>query len=225
MRVVLRCPSCNLTADQFTVELLPKNDCVYEIDCPRGHRLRANILYHEFQKLFEVAVNALADDYYREAVGSFAASYEQFIKLFIHIVMKANGTDDAGLAEGWNKISRQSERQLGAFVVLFVLEFSTQPLLLPNLQVELRNRVVHQGYFPTKEECQKYGSVVLDSIRKTIRAFYESEKHKSELIRSITIRATSPRMVQTFITMPTLSLERTGGRATTLRRLTRCWST
>ena len=186
MKVFLHCPSCDFAAAKlFSVELLPKNDCVYEIECPKGHRFLANILYHEFQKLFEVAVNALADDYYREAVGSFAASYERSMELFIRIVMKANGTPDDELANAWKKISRQSERQLGAFIMLFVLEFGTQPPLLANAQIELRNHVIHQGYFPTKEECLKYGRAVLDSIRQTIRVLSDSKKHQVELIRSI----------------------------------------
>ena len=154
MRVFLSCPSCDFeTANQFSLELIPKNDSVYEIGCPNGHRFSANILYHEFQKLFEVAVNALADDYYREAVSSFAASYERFMELFIRIVMKANKTTDDELANGWKKISRQSERQLGAFIILFVLEFGTQAPLLANADIELRNRVIqfmHEECFPHK---------------------------------------------------------------------------
>jgi hypothetical protein len=186
MKVFLCCPSCTFEeADLFTVDLLPKNDCVYDIQCPNGHHFTANILYHEFQKLFEVAVNALADDYHREAVGSFAASYERFMELFIRIVMKANGTPDDELANAWKKISRQSERQLGAFVILFALEFGTQPPLLANAEIELRNKVIHQGYFPTKEECLKYGRAVLDAIRQTIRVLSDSKEHQVELIRSI----------------------------------------
>lgn len=186
MKIVLYCPSCDpVSAGNFTVDLLFKNDCSYELECPKGHRFRANVLYHEFQKLFEVAVNALADDYYREAVGSFAASYERFMELFVRIAMKANKTDSDELKKGWKKISRQSERQLGAFIILFVLEFGTQPPLLASAQIELRNNVVHQGYFPTKEESLKYGGAVLDSIRQTIRVLYASEKHNPELIGSI----------------------------------------
>ena len=184
MKIFLRCPSCNLE-EQFTIELLPKNDCVYEVSCPKGHSFRANILYHEFEKLFEVAVNALADDYLREALGSFAASHERFMELFIRIAMKTNGVNDEQLKDTWKKISRQSERQLGAFIVLFVWEFGTQPPLLTPGLIELRNKVVHQGYFPTKDECLKYGKAVLDSIRQTIRILYYSEKHNPELIRSI----------------------------------------
>jgi len=185
MRVALFCPSCDHATAHFTAELLPKNDSMYEIECPNGHRFFANILYHEFQKLFEVAVNALADDYYRESVGSFAASYERFLELFIRIVMKANGTDNDELAKGWKKVSRQSERQLGAFIYLFLLEFGAQPPLLGQAQIELRNKVVHQGYFPTKDECVKYGGAVLDSIRQAIRVLHSSKQHQPELVRSI----------------------------------------
>lgn len=186
MRVFLLCPSCDPSiTEQFAIELLPKNDCVYEIECPKGHRFRANIFYHEFQKLFEVAVDSLANDYYREAVGSFAASYERFMELFIRIVMKANDTPDNEIANGWKKISRQSERQFGAFIILFVIEFGTQPPLLSNAETELRNKVIHQGYFPSKEECLKYGRAVLDSIRQTTQVLYDSKKHQVHLFGSI----------------------------------------
>jgi hypothetical protein len=191
MRVFLLCPACDpKLAEQFAVELLPKNECVYEIDCPNGHRFMANIFYHEFQKLFEVAVNSLADNYYREAVGSFAASYERFMELFIRIVMKANGTSDTELADGWKKISRQSERQLGAFILLYIIEFGGQAPVLANVYIELRNKVIHQGYFPTREECLKYGRAVLDSTRQTIQILYDSSKHQEHLIRSINNQGT-----------------------------------
>jgi hypothetical protein len=185
MRVFLICPSCHHATASFTAELLPKNDSVYEIECPNGHRFFANILYHEFQKLFEVAVNALADNYYRESVGSFAASYERFLELFIRIVMKTKGTDDDKLAKGWKKVSRQSERQLGAFIFLYLMEFGDLPPLLGQAQIELRNKVIHQGYFPTKDECVNYGGAVLDSIRQAIRVLDSSKQHQPELHRSI----------------------------------------
>jgi len=185
MEVSLSCSVCRPFQGQFTVKVLPKNDCVYEFECPSGHQFTANILYHDFQKLFEVAVNALADDYYREAVGSFAASYERFMELSIRIIMKANGVDAENLESGWKAIARQSERQLGAFIFLFLREFSRRPQLLTDRQVQLRNKVIHQGYFPDREECLKYGTEVLESIRSTIHALYSSDIHKDALIGSI----------------------------------------
>jgi hypothetical protein len=186
MKIHINCPECSAELQRlFAVDLEPKNDCVYEIECPRGHRFRANVLYHEFQKLFEVAVNALADNYYREAIGSFAASYERFMELFIRIVMKANGIPDEAVVQGWKKVSRQSERQLGAFIILFIAEFKENPRLISETHVNLRNKVVHQGYFPTREECITYGTSVLSFIQETITLLHDSEKHQSELIGSI----------------------------------------
>jgi hypothetical protein len=155
------------------------------MECPSGHRFTANILYHDFQKLFEVAVNALADDYYREAVGSFAACYERFMELSIRIIIKANGVDAEKLESGWKAVACQSERQLGAFIFLFLVEFGRRPQLLTEKQVQLRNKVIHQGYFPDRDECLKYGAEVLESVRSTIDALYSSVIHKDALIGSI----------------------------------------
>jgi hypothetical protein len=187
MKVGMSCPDCHgKFHQQFFVELAPKNDCTYEINCPRGHRFRADILYHEFQKLFEVAINALIDGYYREAVGSFTASYERFMELFIRIVAKAHGVDEQTINSTWKSISRQSERQLGAFALLFMLEFKVRPNLLKDKpHIELRNQVVHQGYFPTREQCMAYGEAVLLFIRGAIGRLHHSDKYRDELIRSI----------------------------------------
>ena len=104
MRIVLDCPTCvGALQRPFSVSLRPKNDCVYEIECPNGHRFCANVLYHEFQKLFEVGVNALADDYLRESVGSFAASYERSLELFIRVLLRAQKVDEKVIAGTWKK--------------------------------------------------------------------------------------------------------------------------
>jgi hypothetical protein len=111
MKIDVIRPQCNPgVLESFSLEVRPKNDCVYEINCPHGHRFTANVLYHEFQKLFEVAIAALVDEYFREAIGSFTASYERFMELFIRIVMRANGIDDNIIDKSRKKVSSQSER-------------------------------------------------------------------------------------------------------------------
>ena len=186
MKARLFCPYCARTNDtEFTAHFIPKNDNRYQFTCPAGHHFEATIVYHEFQKLFEIAIEMLSSDYYREAIASFAASYERFMELFIRIVMRANKIENEVTDKAWKNISHFSERQFGAFIVLFALEFSTQPNLLSNTLIRLRNQVIHQGYFPTKEECISYGSAVLDFIRATIKRLHASEKHHDELIRSI----------------------------------------
>ena len=189
MRVNMWCPECGGDKLGFVLELPQKNDCVYEVECPHGHQFRANILHHEFQKLFEIAVDAIVDGNYREAIGSFAASYERFIELFVRVVLKSAGTGGNEVGKGWKLVARQSERQLGAFVFVYLLQFKTAPVLLHKDFVTLRNDVVHQGYFPDKKECSDYGSAVLDFIRANIKLLYESDEHRNELSRSINDKA------------------------------------
>ena len=184
MRIEIHCPECGLE-HRFVLHLLPKNDCAYELKCPRGHTFMANVLYHEFQKLFEIAIDSLANQQYRESIGSFAASYERFMELFIRIVMRAAAIDSNLVVSAWKKIEKQSERQLGAFIYLYMVEFKQMPPLLNDKLVNVRNRVIHQGYFPDEKECMSYGKSVLQCIQNTIGLIYSSEKLRDELIKAI----------------------------------------
>ena len=186
MQVNLLCPLCGpANATPFALDLAPKNDCLYEISCPCGHTVEANVLYHEFQKLFEVAVDALADNYMREAIGTFAASYERFLELFIRIVLTVDQVPPEQIEKTWKPLSRMSERQLGAFVVLYTRSFLETPPLLDKNLIELRNKVIHQGYFPTQDESMAYGTRVLASVRKIIVKIQSIEELGNELTRSL----------------------------------------
>ncbi|AYC33884.1 hypothetical protein D3880_16630 [Pseudomonas cavernae] len=188
MKVSLSCPECMRLKEElltFMAELRFKNDCTYELKCPNGHEFKANILYHEFQKLFEIGVTSLADEYYREAVCAFAASYERFMELFVRVALRSHSVDASLEVLIWKKVARQSERQLGAFLLLYSLEFKAEPQTLPDDLVNLRNKTIHQGYFPTKEESIKYGKEVLGRIREAISRLYASDRHRDAFIRSI----------------------------------------
>ncbi len=166
MYIDLFCPHCpQFPSNHFTFRLIPKGDCFHEVKCPQGHTFTVNILYHEFQQLFEEAIYALVDNYYREAISSFAASYERFMEFFMKIILKSKKVDSSIVEDGWKKISKQSERQLGAFIFLYISEFGQKPNTLKEKQINLRNKVIHQGYFPAKDECILYGNDVLNFIR------------------------------------------------------------
>lgn len=182
MKVDILCPACR---SEFSGTVPPKNHCVYEFSCDCGYYFSANILYHEFQKLFEIAVSALNDEYFRESISSFTASYERFMELFIRCVMNANQIESHVLESNWKTVSRQSERQLGAFIFLYGLQFNSVPVLLNNKLVELRNKVIHQGYFPDRDECLSFGTAVMDFMYATLEEIYKHEVIWNELVRSI----------------------------------------
>jgi len=182
MKANLLCPYCTTS---FSVTLAWKNDSTYTVECPNGHGFESEILYHDFQKLFEIGVSTMAEGYYREALGSFTATYERFMELVIKIIMSVHRIDNNTFDATWKHVSRQSERQLGAFAFLFALEFAKPPPLLSEKLVALRNKVIHQGYFPTRSECLCYGQAVLDFARESLVLLFQSPPHKAELIRSI----------------------------------------
>ena len=67
----------------------------------------------------------------------------------------------------WKLVSKQSERQLGAYLVNHAFEFGEIPPTLPkkpDLQ-KFRNDVVHNGVIPTEQRAIVFGDAVLNVIR------------------------------------------------------------
>ena len=71
--------------------------------------------------------------------------------------------------EAWRNLSKQSERQLGAFVALYTLENKRSPNLLTESWRKFRNDVIHQGRIPLPNEAEEYGCVVFDLIAQDLR--------------------------------------------------------
>ena len=62
----------------------------------------------------------------------------------------------------WRKLSKQSERQLGAYSIAYLFHSGEGPKLLPNSMVSFRNKVVHQGDIPNEIEATNFGQAVID---------------------------------------------------------------
>lgn len=159
-----------------------RDDGIYEFECPEGHRAITVLRTPKHEILFAIASNALLDGYLRESIASFAASLERFYEFVIRVICLAKSMPQQDIEKWWKSVSKQSERQLGAFTMLWFVEMGTPPDLLSNKMVELRNQVIHQGKVPTYQECIKFGQAVIDVIspieRKMLNQF--SDSHKDE---------------------------------------------
>ncbi|MEZ4883954.1 MAG: hypothetical protein R3E32_04370 [Chitinophagales bacterium] len=186
MQYHLSCPIC-LKEDfqQFIVDLPPNNDGVYEVTCPKGHIFKTDILSHHFQTLFENAIHSLSNKYFIESFVSFAACYERFIEYFLNIVLISRGVKISSFEEAWKNIAKQSERQLGAFIFIYLQEFGVKPQLLSNSNIQLRNNVIHKGYLPTKKDCMKFGEGVLGFIRPVVELLKTESDFDLELTKSV----------------------------------------
>jgi hypothetical protein len=152
------------------------NDGIYFIKCKVGHETYYVDQSLRFQNLFHSGCYALLDGYHRESISSFAASLERFYETIIKVLISKSSVDAKAQESAWKTIKRQSERQLGAFVYLFLREYSKMPRLLTDADVKVRNDVVHMGHIPTYEEAIAFGEAVVNIQRLNLLDVLEKDK-------------------------------------------------
>ncbi|AAV88635.2 uncharacterized protein ZMO1_ZMO0011 [Zymomonas mobilis subsp. mobilis ZM4 = ATCC 31821] len=133
--------------------------------CQHGHEITIIIQQEKFEILSEMAIKAIIDEYYRDAVASFAGSLERLHEFFIRATCKKHSIDTPTWGSAWKNMSNQSERQLGAFIGLHLIETRKNPRLLDQKQIAFRNAVIHKGKFPEKKETIQFGQEILDCAR------------------------------------------------------------
>jgi hypothetical protein len=133
----------------------------FRISCPEGHGSVVALQQPRYELLFESGGMAVLDGYYREAVASFAAALERLHEHSIRAMLLQAGVSAGDVESTWKQLSRQSERQFGAFLVLYVGQHSEVAPTLANKWIEFRNSVIHQGVFPKAKEALEYGEEVM----------------------------------------------------------------
>lgn len=174
MIIYLKCPKCaehiknNNSKPNFSwrddiaaISITDNN--IYLIDHIRySHLCVVYLTNFKFDLLFESSLNAIKDNYYRDAVVSAATSLERFYEHCIEILVQK--VDKKKKDEVWKFVRKHSERQLGAFCYLFLNSVDALPLVLEPKLVEIRNSVVHKGRFPTKVEAIIFAEAVCKII-------------------------------------------------------------
>ncbi|MGB0661480.1 MAG: hypothetical protein ACPGNV_15050 [Mangrovicoccus sp.] len=172
MKVLLTCMDClqeNRIPDLHPVVMTLNDDRLFKSTCPNGHQTLTSIQEPKYEVLFELGMNALVDGYPREAVTSFASSLESFYEFCFNQVSLYKGVDRKSLDAGWKYIAKQSERQLGAFVMLWLNYFGSAPTLLSNNCRRFRNNVVHNGYIPELDEALIFGDNIVACVASNLR--------------------------------------------------------
>lgn len=158
----------------------------YEYICEKGHRTLTITTSQKYEILFVQGLNALLDGYPDCAVTRFAVSLERFYEFYIKVMLLKQGLNLQDFEKMWKQMSQKSERQFGAFLVLYELdklqnESGIFPVLIENKWIEFRNKVIHHGSIPSDEEARKYGRRIFDFIKgmsKYIIANYTEEINK-----------------------------------------------
>jgi hypothetical protein len=201
------CPKCGeeFPHDRniYLNEVPVGNSNVYEFTCKQGHLCVMQVQNPRFEVIFESGILAIRDGYFREAVFDFAIALERFYQYSISYFLcrKVLGTAYDYLTDNlfdeyeamWDAMSKQSERQIGAFYSLFFSEFDKPcpifsshwlktcagiELKVDNKKVDpiyFRNIVVHQGYTPTKEQALLYGEAVNKYMQSLLVKYWETD--------------------------------------------------
>jgi len=97
------------------------DDGVLSATCASGHHSRFIIQNPKYEILFESGAHALLDGYTNEAVSSFAVALERFFEFYLRIICRKNELEQKHVDHSWGTISKQSERQFGAFCFLYMM--------------------------------------------------------------------------------------------------------
>jgi hypothetical protein len=169
--------------------------------CPSGHKNVVAIQNFDCEILFDMGGMALLDGFTREAVTAFAAALERAYELYVRVIFafeaapwKARESERESLSKQatlefesvWKELRRHSERQLGAFVMLFAIHERAALPLLNSDWVKFRNECTHKGVIPSRDKALRYGNLVLEIIEK-IRATTKSKKYEDSL-RFVTVK-------------------------------------
>jgi hypothetical protein len=170
MKLMMECRKCYKQAKQQGKKQTTYCDVevtdhgVYHLKCPHGHDSIVLLHDHVYTLLMESGAFALMDGYAREAVSSFASAVERFYEYITKVLATAHGVPPGEIKAFWKSVKSQSERQLGAFRMAFMMEFKKAPPVMNQKDVEFRNDVIHKGHFASRADALNYGQQCINHI-------------------------------------------------------------
>lgn len=146
--------------------------------CKYGHHCNILLQEFKFEYLFYQAIKHFVIAEYEESVMLFANSLERFYEFFIKLYTRKLIHNDYYIDNILiNKTLKFSERQLGAFNLLYFIIFNEEPLKLSEKKVNLRNNVVHNGKLILEKEAFEFGNEVYKIITSTIKKIKNKDKN------------------------------------------------
>lgn len=179
MRLSFTCMACFQELGQpdntfYKADVLDGN--IAKFVCKKDHN-SVNILQsHKFEILAELAITAILDGYFREAISSFTSSLERYYEFYMKTILTSRAHEVPLVNDLWNRVKSQSERQFGAYNFMYLIEEDELPSNLSNSKIQLRNKVIHQGLIPTYQETINYGQAVIDVINSSLEKLASSKQ-------------------------------------------------
>ena len=177
MMVSIICFECGIGSDvRYPADV--DSNLFAQVQCPKGHKQVDGLKSFLHEALFHSAIQSFVAGYYSESVLSFNASLERAYEHFVRVSLLQEGLPPDQTDIYWKELSKQSERQYGAFCTQYY-KVNAVPWGMNTKIVAFRNQVVHQGLIATRDEVAEYAEHVTKCHLKILKAL------KSKLSESL----------------------------------------
>lgn len=157
-------------------KVLAQTDKPIVFECLNGHK---NLVYFQINRaeaLLEQGLESFINHNYRDSIANFSSGLERLYELTIFVILRESGLSEELICLCRQFLKRRSERELGAFVVLYACRFGHSPLGNQKdfeSRVRVRNDLVHNGDLPGKEKARKFGEFALDVFHRIMKDLCE----------------------------------------------------
>ena len=137
------------------------NGRFYDLTCPAKHYARVLLGNPKHEILFQMAAYSILDDNYRDDVATFGSSLEEFWEFAVQCIAASEGVEPLPVPRV--KGGGRKERFKRAWREVFKPEppEPTRATCVDRGGLRVRNRVLHEGYVPTKDEAFDFADKVL----------------------------------------------------------------
>lgn len=125
------------------------------------------------QILLQSAAMAYLGGFANEAIAVLNTALERAYEFYIRVICRAK---ELSIDAAWKQVAAQSERQVGAFVFLYLLSEGSCPPPAHELAA-IRNRVVHRGEIANSQTAAAFGEEVFKRIRQIEEALKKHAQH------------------------------------------------
>ena len=165
---------------EYLLEL--RDDGAYLGTCSRGHEIAFALQSLRHEMLYEAGGVALVCGFNREAISTMATALERFYEFAIFVFAEHRGVSQADVEKAWKGIGGNSERQIGAFLFLYLTALGKPYAGIDQKMTALRNEVVHKGKIPTREQTLAFAEYVFNSI---VTARAELKRHVEPALMTV----------------------------------------
>ena len=188
MRIFVPCAVCvKKRSNKDPIKMIPGelDGGVIFVTCAEGHKTAVLYRTRRYKLLLESGARALIDGYANESIASFSTAVERAYEFYLRVIFRSKGIPKETFEAAWKDVTVQSERQYGAFHMLFLMENKTVLKLNPDIP-RMRNRIIHQGQMAKEEDAITFGRLVFERVIEIENALkanqsFADDEEKSEI--------------------------------------------